>query len=573
MNQPTEPSVTTRPTETLWLDYRWPLLIALAHLPLLIVHLINLFSREQYQHFPMVLLAFGILVFNRLEPIPAGKMGPIRRQGAFLCWIIALGLFGFGTFVFSPWVAAVGFVISVGGILLSLRERFQIHNAFGLWLILWLLIPVPGGYEQRLSQSLQQWTTTTSASILQAVYIPNIVEGTTIQLPSQRLFVEEACSGIVSMMAILATCLLMAVLANRSLLHMILLVASGLLWASVMNIVRIVSIGVFSERYGIDMAAGWPHTALGLVVFTGAVILVVSSDQLLCFLMEPGDAEKFDRGSLSETVLRWIQVVEWGSPEPVFLEDETLHMPTHPGKFGTPTRVFSILFLLIGMTGLAMGLNRLRTGQEIAFTGSIDDVDRLLNENLLPTEVGGWKRTEFRDEHVERLFAQQSRVWVYRKDSLVATFAVDFAFPQWHDLCDCYQKIGWQQDGVSQVAQTATEQDPYLSSNFYKGTVSRGLLRFCLTEKDGVSISPPEALGPLGKLRQRMENDRTLFQIQLWVTKDGEFLDREAEDATKLFEHLHGIVTDRLAGQSGLPPAGTNNAATSQSGPTEDASP
>ena len=106
-------------------------------------------------------------------------------------------------------------------------------------------------------------------------------------LRDRHLFVEEACSGIVSLLSIIACCAILAVWQNRPAPHAILLTVSGMLWAGILNVFRITILAIGLDRLGIDLSEGWRHEALGLVLFSGTLALSFCTDRLLLFLMSP----------------------------------------------------------------------------------------------------------------------------------------------------------------------------------------------------------------------------------------------------------------------------------------------
>ena len=65
----------------------------------------------------------------------------------------------------------------------------------------------------------------------------------------------------------------------------------------------------------------------------------------------------------------------------------------------------------------------------------------------LPRSIGGWERQKgasFESRDRDNPFGADSRTWQYRsKNGLLAVVSFDYPFPEWHDLRDRYQSIGW----------------------------------------------------------------------------------------------------------------------------------
>ncbi len=268
-------------------QYRWLAIWLLAPLPMLAIHFRNLWERPQHQYFPIVLAAAWLLFWTRLVPAEEDEF---EKKHWILQLVLAASLLtlALGTWVvFSPWLASVAFVLAAGAAMMVVAERYHVANLFGIWVLLWLLVPLPSVYEQQLSQFLQRATTVVSGAALDRIGLPNLVEGTTLMIPGQHLFIEEACTGIVSMMSVIACCLILAVWANRAWLHTILLVLAGLVLVSVTNIVRIVTLAIADVWLEIDLTTGWQHDLLGVCLFGIAILLALSTDRVLHFLLAP----------------------------------------------------------------------------------------------------------------------------------------------------------------------------------------------------------------------------------------------------------------------------------------------
>ena len=153
---------------------------------------------------------------------------------------------------------------------------------------------------------LQLVSSRVSSDLLDWVGVNHLMEGNVLQLPSRRLFVDDACSGIVSVMSVSAMGAMFAVWKNRSLLHSILLVLSGVGWAVVMNVARIYTIGYSEYRWGLDLSEGWMHSVLGFVSFTIIFVAVASTDRILCFFLDPIGFDQLRRQEIE--AIPWISL-------------------------------------------------------------------------------------------------------------------------------------------------------------------------------------------------------------------------------------------------------------------------
>lgn len=166
--------------------------LTFGNLPLFAVHLANLWTQPQYQYFPMVLVVIGWLVYRgaewRREPLASRWEMPT----GIIAIVVALGLSFAATLIGSPWVATVSVIVAFGGVLLVLRRWLDVENAVGIWCLSLLLLKLPMGFDTKLAFFMQGVTARVAGSILDLIGVANLVDGNTIILRSQHLFVEQA---------------------------------------------------------------------------------------------------------------------------------------------------------------------------------------------------------------------------------------------------------------------------------------------------------------------------------------------------------------------------------------------
>ena len=203
--------------------------LLVAYTPLLQKFFRSLWNRSHYQHYPFVLGAFAWLVWQRVsqsepkQPTESKRLTVVSGLLLALAWLqLALAYY-----IHSPWLAAVSAIVLVGGFLVRVSRVRQLENAWGLWLILWLILPLPTHPDQQLIAALQLQSSQLSSVFLDWVNIPHLMAGNVLHLADKQLFVDEACSGIVSLMSIVACAVIYSVWNNRSLDSPNLLVGRG----------------------------------------------------------------------------------------------------------------------------------------------------------------------------------------------------------------------------------------------------------------------------------------------------------------------------------------------------------
>lgn len=503
-----------------------------AYAPLLTAHAGNLARHPEYHFAPFVLVAVVGLLWTRWAQSPAadGLHAGRRRLWMGIAGVVAWLILAAATVLQSPLFAAASANLAIGCLFLYLAGYRRITNLFGIWCLLWLLFPPPFGLDKDLIQFLQRISSRASGDLLDLVGINHLMAGNVVQLPGRELFVDEACSGIVSVMAVISCSLMFAVWKNRSLFHTLLLVVSGVGWAVVMNIGRIFTIAFAADAMSIDLSTGWQHQALGLLGFSLVFGAVASTDAILCFLLDPIEASELWRfeAERNPAILIWNRLVAFANPhlgeqQPVESSDQPISRGLQFG--GRSAAGVAGAFALLGFFQLGM--------LDWKWAGNQPVVQALaVNEAVLPDELGPWQRGSF--EEVQRdaasIFGEHSRVFTYQnaESKLRLVAALDFPFsPPWHNLCGCYEGSGWtllEQSVISlPTVSDGTTEDAWrcVEARFGRRSGESGYLVFCFFDEDGLGVdAPTDSFWQNISVRLRRApglGPKPIFQVQAFV--------------------------------------------------------
>jgi exosortase len=400
---------------------------ALAHLPLLLAQGRQLWLRPHYQLFPLVLAGAVVLAAPAWRLVAAGAVaGPVaRRVGVALLGLNWL-LLAAALVLESPWLGSVAFweLLAAVAVLAGGWPVFRAAPPVLAYLL--LIIPPPMSLDVRLVNSLQTWTSKCSNRVLDYVGVLHTLSGNVVEVAGKSYFVEEACSGIHSLLSILAVTLFYVFWARCHWLRAILLVFAAVFWVVTANVLRIVAIVFVDTRWGIDLSQGFLHLAFGFVLFGLTLSLLASTDRFLLFL---------------GTAVRWGHARHDAAPAAA-PPAEPAARPRLGWAAVTPAvAAYAVLVLFqVGDLGLGGGVSE---SSLVAYYNGFQHGD-------LPERVGPWVRQpadtfDIRDrENPLDPFGAHSRVWRYQKDGgLTALVSLDYPFPGWHDLRNCYQGTGW----------------------------------------------------------------------------------------------------------------------------------
>ncbi len=262
----------------------WPLVIGLAALvvPSLIRLAEQSWSTEAGAHAPIV-LATGIWLLTRgswaADPAGQAKWGGWAIAALAL---IALPIYIFGRAYdfLSLEAGAVYLAVLLAGIAMVGPATLW-RNAFPLFYLAFL-IPIPGWIIDQVTAPLQHLISWSATELLAALGYPVSRSGVSIFIAQYQLLVEQACSGMNSLIGLTAiTLFYIYVLHRASWRYALLLVALILPVAVVANFIRVLILILLTYYYGDAVAQGFLHNSAGILLFATALMMMILLDATL----------------------------------------------------------------------------------------------------------------------------------------------------------------------------------------------------------------------------------------------------------------------------------------------------
>jgi exosortase len=147
-------------------------------------------------------------------------------------------------------------------------------------------IPLPAVLFNRIAFPLQLVASRAAETVMSAAGIPVLREGNVLELPAMKLEVAQACSGIRSLVSLIAVALLLGKLAGARRWARAALVVLAVPIAIVANAARVAGTGVAAQWLGPYAAEGFFHEFAGWVVFVAALVLLLGAHR--CLRRVPG---------------------------------------------------------------------------------------------------------------------------------------------------------------------------------------------------------------------------------------------------------------------------------------------
>jgi exosortase len=189
--------------------------------------------------------------------------------------LAAIGLLVLGTLGSEHFTERISFLILISGIIVFLVGWKALRSvAFPMGYLIFM-IPLPAIIYYELTFPLQLLASRLGAAGLVALGVPTVREGNLLILPNCTLEVVEACSGVRSLLSLLAAVVGYVYLVEPSTWKRYILIAATVPIVIFSNGLRLVATGVLSFFFGPGVDSGWPHIGLGLAFFGVAFLSIV----------------------------------------------------------------------------------------------------------------------------------------------------------------------------------------------------------------------------------------------------------------------------------------------------------
>jgi exosortase D (VPLPA-CTERM-specific) len=293
------------------------------------------------------LLWYDRAKFQRIKTEPSWLLGLLVMFAGFVLYLLGVhGALGYP-------IRLSAYVMLVGLIILNLGSKFLRAFIFPIFL-LFFTIPFPKYLLTRLTFKMQLISTQITEILFNIFGYSVYVEGNRIDLGFTQLQVIEACSGLRYALPLL---LLSAVYGYRyqsTLWKRIVLILASLPLSIFINSIRILAVGIVTDRTGIDLINGFSHDAAGLIVVIISTIVIAGINAIL----------NINRGSI-KTIGK---TQDTNATEP----------PSLDNYFHLYTCIASILLLLIS------------AGIITRFNSRAADLPQRQSLSMLPNQIGNW---------------------------------------------------------------------------------------------------------------------------------------------------------------------------------------
>jgi exosortase len=214
---------------------------------------------------------------------------PVQPDGLGLVPVAASSLlFLTGKLAAEFFLPRISIVILLAGLIQTFWGRRRLRTLAFPLLLLATMVPIPKLIYNLLAGRLQLFASDTATTLAQALGISTYRDGNVVYLAHLSLGVEEACSGLNSLSALVVGALLLGFLRCRTVRARVLLVAISVPLSVAVNVVRVAGTAVLAD-YHEEFAMGFYHSFSGWLIFIVGYATLAAIAHLFSSHLEKGE--------------------------------------------------------------------------------------------------------------------------------------------------------------------------------------------------------------------------------------------------------------------------------------------
>lgn len=237
------------------------------------------YQDENYSHGFLVPIIAGYFLWQRWPDLKERRVKPDGLGFVVIVWgVIQLLAAWFGTEYFTMRSSLI--VLLAGMTLLWFGRDVLKGMALPLGYLIFM-IPIPYIIYDMVAFPLKLFVTRVSVAFLKIVGVVVMREGNIIMFPSTTLEVADACSGIRSLISLLAIAVAYAFLIKTSNARRWIIIFSAVPIAITTNALRVIVTGILAQWWGASAAEGFFHEFAGMAVFLLAMVMLAAFGEIV----------------------------------------------------------------------------------------------------------------------------------------------------------------------------------------------------------------------------------------------------------------------------------------------------
>jgi exosortase len=259
-------------------------LLILLNIPIIWGLIQDWFRDDNYSH-GFLIIPISIYLFYRKRKelkFPAST----SRTGFIFFVLGCIGLL-FGVAASEFFSTRFSLILTITGLSLYYLGNENFHKVWFAFFFLLFMIPIPAVIYYSATMPMQLFASKATSGVLHLMGVPSARDGNIIYLPAYTLEIVEACSGLRSLVTLLALAALMGHLTLPGKIRPIILFMLAVPVAIIVNIIRLVFTAVGAYAISPKLAEDFLHEVSGILVFAVALLLMIAIAGLLRWKRNP----------------------------------------------------------------------------------------------------------------------------------------------------------------------------------------------------------------------------------------------------------------------------------------------
>jgi len=223
-----------------------------------------------FSHGFLIPIVSFYFVYERRKELSV--LNPSTAWGGIGLIVLGILFFLLGNLATEFFTMRFSMLVVLGGIILFLLGKEFYKTLLFPIVFLIFMIPIPSVLMDRITFPMQLFASKVAAKSLYLIGIPALREGNIILMANTSLEVAEACSGIRSLISLLALSVVFAYFSQKTTLKRVLLILSTFPIAIIANAARVTGTGILAHHYGDKVAQGFFHGFSGWILFVVAFV-------------------------------------------------------------------------------------------------------------------------------------------------------------------------------------------------------------------------------------------------------------------------------------------------------------
>jgi exosortase len=253
------------------------LLLSILYLRTFIWLLNSWLTDPYYSHgflIPIVSGFFAWRAIRRASNTQGERESEPYKNGIFI-FAFGLVLYVIGFIKLFPFLTAISFLFTLSGLILYFYGKPLMRSFFFPIAFLIFAIPLPLAFLEKVASVLQALSARYSALIIELLGITVTRVGAEIQLEDASFVIGLPCSGMSSLISLLALAALFIYILKCPVYKKAVLLCLAVPVAILANILRITSLLLIANAYGAEIAMGFYHTLFSPLLFIIAFICLI----------------------------------------------------------------------------------------------------------------------------------------------------------------------------------------------------------------------------------------------------------------------------------------------------------